>query len=84
MCICDCADIVNVSFDIMDWVGVFAVDFDKGIDVTVCDSAYSEIEEFIVSMQECMHRSDDRNQKRVRSVSWKNWNRVWRFKPFFI
>ncbi len=51
---------------------MFAVDFDKGIDVIVCDSAYSEIEELIVSIQECMHRSDDRNQKRVRSVSWKN------------
>ncbi len=44
------------------------VDFHKGIDVTVCDSAYSEIEEFIVSTQECMHRSDDRNQKRCLSV----------------
>ncbi len=37
--------------------------------VTVCDLVDSEIDEFIVSMQECIHRWDDSNQMRCVSVS---------------
>ncbi len=41
----------------------------EAIDAALCDWDDSQTDAFIVSMQECMHISDDRNQMRCLSVS---------------
>ncbi len=70
ICVCDCV-FVSIFFCLIETssygvIGVFAV--------TVCDCVEGQIDEIIVSVQECMHLSDDSNQMRCVSVS--GWNEI--------